>query len=220
MSESTVQRKRRAQIIYKKLDSTYPKAGMMLAYKNPWELTVSVVLSAQCTDKKVNEVTAELFKKYRTLDDCVHTSQNEFEKDIYATGFYRQKAKNILASAKKVKQEFGGKVPGTMEELLTLPGVARKTANIILGNAFKIFEGIAVDTHVRRLSQRLGFTTQENPEKIEQDLMALFSQKKWFNLTYLLIEHGRAICASQKPKCDQCLLAKKCPAAFMFPHFK
>lgn len=213
-------RRKRAQKIYKRLDAEYPEAGMMLRYSNPWELLVAVVLSAQCTDKKVNEVTATLFRKYKTLDDYVHAPLKEFEQDIYATGFYRQKAKNILATAKIVKEKFGGRVPDAMEELLTLRGVARKTANIVLGNAYQAYVGIAVDTHVRRLSNRLGLSNKENPEKIEQELMELFPQNQWFRLTYLLIEHGRAICPSRRPNCGQCPVAKLCPSAFSFPHNK
>ena len=152
---------------------------------------VAVQLSAQCTDKKVNEVTAQLFKKYRSLDDYVRATPREFEKDIHSTGFYRNKTKNILAAAKMVKHEFGGTLPRTMEEMLTIPGVARKTANVVLGNVYGVVEGIAVDTHVRRLSKQLGLTRENDPKKIEQDLMALFPKKEWFRITYLLIEYGR-----------------------------
>ena len=179
-----------------------------------------MILSAQCTDKKVNEVTAKLFKKYRTLNDYIRANRREFEKMIRPTGFYRAKAKNILASAKILKEKFGGKLPKTIEEMRVLPGVARKTANVVLGNAYGIFEGIAVDTHVRRLSQRLGLTAHNDPEKIEKDLTPLIPRKDWFKTTYLLIDHGRAICTAKDPRCDLCPLNDICPSAFEFPRFQ
>ena len=154
-----------------------PQRGNGLRYANNWELLVSVILSAQCTDKKVNEVTQKLFKKYKTLDDYVNADSKEFEKNIYSTGFYRNKTKNILASAKIVKETFGDKVPNTMEEILTLPGVSRKTANVVLGNAYGVVEGIAVDTHVIRLSRLLGLSNEKDPKKIEQDLMLILPKK-------------------------------------------
>ncbi len=181
---------------------------------------MAVILSAQCTDKKVNEVTEKLFKRYRTLDDYVTANSREFENMIRPTGFYRAKTKNILASAKIIQEKFGGKVPQTMEEMLTLKGVARKTANVVLGNAYGVTEGIAVDTHVRRLSQRLGLSVSDNPEKIEQDLMQLVPKKDWFKFTYLLIDHGRAICTAKDPRCDLCPLKNMCPSAFKFPRFQ
>ena len=210
----------RARSIITILKKNYPDAKILLRYKNPWELLVAVILSAQCTDKKVNEVTEELFKKYKTLDDYVRADPQEFERLIHATGFFRAKAKNILASARIVKEKFGGKVPRTMEEILTLRGVARKSANVILGNAYGVVGGIAVDTHVRRLSQRLGLTEHHDPEKIEKDLAALIPKKNWFQTTYFLIDHGRAICTARDPRCDLCPLAKICPSAFSFPRFK
>ena len=200
-------------MIVQELKKLFPRAGMMLKYKNNWELLVAVMLSAQCTDKKVNEVTAKLFKKYRTLDDYIHTSRREFEKDIYSTGFYRNKAKNILAAAKTIKEKYNGKIPKTMGEILKIPGVARKTANVVLGNAYGVVEGIAIDTHMIRLSQRLGFTKHTDPIKIEKDLMALFPKSQWFGLTYMLINHGRALCEAKKPKCGVCPLNKLCPAS-------
>lgn len=187
-------RKKRAAVVLTELKKLFPRAGMMLRYRNNWELLVAVELSAQCTDKKVNEVTEKLFKKYRTLDDYIHVSRKEFEKDIYSTGFYRNKAKNILAAAKLIKRQYGRRVPNTMEEILKIPGVARKTANIVLGNAYGIVEGIAVDTHVRRLSRLLGLTRENNPEKIERDLMEILPRKEWFQFTYRLIEYGRKYC--------------------------
>lgn len=217
--ETEEQKKKRTARVAALLKKAYPESKIALNFSNHWELLVAVVLSAQCTDKKVNEVTEALFKKYKTLDDYVAVERKEFEKDIRSTGFYRAKAKNILAAAKIVKEKFGGKLPRTMEEMTTLPGVGRKTANIVLGNAYGIVEGIAVDTHVRRLSQRLGFSEHENPEKIEKDLMGLFPKKDWFKTTYLLIDHGRAICTAKDPRCDLCPIAKLCPSAFQFPRF-
>ncbi len=202
LSRRPSDKKKRAQRLLRALKKFFPNPKIALRYKNNWELLVAVVLSAQCTDKKVNEVTEKLFKKYRMLDDYVNATQSEFEKDIHSTGFYRNKAKNILASAKIVKEKYHGKVPNTMEELVMLPGVARKTANIILGNAFGKVEGIAVDTHVIRLSRRFGLTKEKNPEKIEQDLMALFPKKEWFTLTYRLIEYGRDCCSARRCSAD------------------
>ena len=214
MPESLEVRKKRAGAIVKKLKELFPDAQIVLRYSNTWELLVSVILSAQCTDKMVNVVTEKLFKKYRTLEDYINTDVEEFENDIKSTGFYRNKAKNILASAEIVKEKFGGEVPDTMEAILTLPGVARKTANVVLGNAFGIVEGIAVDTHVRRLSQKLGLTEHADPNKIEQDLMQLLPQKDWFFLTYGLIEYGRHICPSRKHKdCESHPLSKIYPPA-------
>lgn len=222
---SFLQKHNRAKKIFSQLTRTYPNAGIVLRFSNPWELLVAVILSAQCTDKKVNEVTEKLFKKYRTLDDYVRASssmrtQKEFETMIRATGFYHAKAKHILETAKLVKEKFGSNVPKTMEEMLTLRGVARKTANVVLGNAYGIVEGIAVDTHVGRLSQRLGLSASRDPKKIERDLMSLLPKKNWFRATYLLIEHGRKICAAKDPRCDLCPLQKICPSAFQFPRFQ
>lgn|SRR3989338_2965482 len=198
----------RAQQIIAELEKMFPRAGMLLAFSNQWELLVAVMLSAQCTDKKVNEVTARLFKKYPRLNDYIAADTREFERDIFQTGFYHQKAKHILAAARLLAEEFGGAVPRTMEELLTLPGVGRKTANVVLGNAFGIAVGIAVDTHVRRLARVFGLTAHTDPEKIEQDLMALIPREKWFHATYLLIEYGRAHCIARPHAHDQCPLAR------------
>lgn len=215
----------RAKEIIRLLKKKYPDAKIVLRYSNPWELLVAVILSAQCTDKKVNEVTARLFKKYRTLDDYVRAGGSprgikEFERDIRATGFYRAKTKAILASAKIVKEKFGGTVPRTMKEILTLRGIARKSANVILGNAYGVVDGIAVDTHVRRLSQRLGLSKHTDPVKIEKDLMAIIPKNDWFRATYLLIGHGRAVCTARDPRCDRCPIADICPSAFRFPRFQ
>jgi len=205
--------KKRAAQIFAVLKKLLPDAGMILRYGNTWECLVAVVLSAQCTDKKVNEVTEKLFKKYRTLDDYLRASASrrtvrEFERDIYQTGFYRAKAKNILAAAKMVKEKFGGKVPRTLPEMVTIPGAGRKTANVVLGNAYGVVEGIAVDTHVLRLSRVLGFSQRRDPVKVERDLMALFPRGKWFKLTYLLIEYGRKYCPARRHDHARCPLAK------------
>jgi endonuclease-3 len=195
-SKNLILRKRRARIVLKELKKLFPHAGMMLRYKNNWELLVAVELSAQCTDKKVNEVTEKLFKKYRTLNDYVRADRRAFERDIYSTGFYRSKAKNILAAANMVKMKYHGRIPDTMEEILKIPGVARKTANVVLGNAYGVVEGIAVDTHVRRLSRLFGLTPHKDPKKIERDLMEILPKKEWFHFTYRLIEYGRTYCSA------------------------
>ncbi len=188
---------KRAVAVLRELKKLHPKATIALKYGNNWELLVAVILSAQCTDKKVNEVTAKLFKKYRTLEDYAHAHQKEFEKDIYQTGFYRAKAKNILAAANLVKEKFGGKIPKTMAEMLTIPGVARKTANVVLGNAYGVVEGIAVDTHVLRLSKLFGLSRHTNPVKVERDLMTLLPKKEWSPFTYRMIEYGRVHCTAR-----------------------
>lgn len=192
------QRKLRATRSLRKLRLLFPDAGMMLTYTNNWELMVAVQLSAQCTDKKVNQVTPALFKRYFALSDYASADPCEFERLIYQTGFYRNKTRNILAAAKMVQTEFHGRLPKTMKEMLTIPGVARKTANVVLGNAYGVTEGIAVDTHVKRLSHVLSLTDETNPVKIEKDLMELFPKKEWFRVTYLLIEYGRNYCPAKK----------------------
>lgn len=188
----------KAARIVRALKKLFPTTGMALRYANNWELVVAVVLSAQCTDKKVNEVTEKLFKKYRTLDDYADADQKEFEKDIRPTGFFRNKTKNILAAAKMIRADFDGEIPQTMEELLRVPGVARKTANIVLGNAYGIVEGIAVDTHVIRLSRLLGLTDHADAVKIERDLMQILPKKEWFLFTYRLIDYGRKYCSARR----------------------
>jgi endonuclease-3 len=177
---------------------------------------VATILSAQCTDERVNAVTKSLFKKYRRAEDYAKADLKELEREIRPTGFYRNKAKNIRACGKMLVEEFGSQVPKTMKEILELPGVARKTANVVLSNAYGIVEGIAVDTHVRRLAQRLGLTKNDDPVKIEQDLMNLVPRDKWMRFTDLLIFHGRRICTARKPKCEECVLNKLCPSAFTF----
>lgn len=195
------------------LKKLIPTAGIMLYYGNNWELLVSVILSAQCTDKKVNEVAPALFRKYPTLDNYVRASASqrtvrEFERDVRPTGFYRSKTRSILGAAKAVRERFGGKLPRTMAEMLTIPGVGRKTANVVLGNAYGVVEGIAVDTHVRRLARAFGFSKESDPEKIERDLMQLFPKKEWFGLTYRLIEYGRRYCPARKHDHGRCPLAR------------
>jgi endonuclease III len=227
----------RIETIITILNTTYPKATIALQYQNPWELLVAVILSAQCTDVMVNKVTEKLFAKYTTLDDYVHADSHVFENDIRSTGFYHAKAKNILATAKIITDTYRGIVPNTMEEILTLPGVARKTANVVLGNAYGVVEGIAVDTHVHRLSQRLrlvdmtkiggkksmmferdgkpviDYTKDADPNKIEKELMDVLPQTQWFHITYLLIEHGRHCCKAQNPHCSECPLYIYCPVS-------
>lgn len=202
------ERKKKATKILRILKKLFPDVGMMLRYSNNWELLVAVMLSAQCTDKKVNEVTEKLFRKYKTLDDYIGARSREFEKDIYSTGFYRSKAKHILAATRMLKEKFGGEIPCTMNEIMMLPGVARKTANVVLGNAYGIVEGIAVDTHVKRLARVSGLSNQTDPNKIEKDLMAIIPKKDWFVTTYRLIEYGRKYCPAKRHKHEECPLTK------------
>jgi endonuclease-3 len=201
-------RKKIAQIVARELRSLFPGAKIALNFSNSWELLVAVILSAQCTDKKVNEVTEKLFKKYKTLDDYVKASQLEFQQDIFQTGFYHQKAKNILASAKIISELYKGKIPCTMEELIELPGVARKTANIVLGTACGVVVGIPVDTHVRRLSNLHGLSKESNPDKIEKELMEIFPKPEWATISYRLIEYGRKYCPAKKHDHANCPLTK------------
>ncbi|MBI4122824.1 MAG: endonuclease III [Parcubacteria group bacterium] len=203
MIGSFSERKKRAFAVVRKLKKLFPKAKIALRFSNNWELLVAVELSAQCTDKKVNEVTEKLFKKYRKLEDYVRANPRVFEKDIRQTGFFRAKTKNILAAARMVQKEYHGKVPRTMAEMLRIPGVARKTANVVLGNAYGVVEGIAVDTHVMRLSQKLGLTSHKDPVKIERDLMELLPKKEWFDFTYRLIEYGRQYCPARPHDCSK-----------------
>lgn len=202
----------RLPILLERLDRMYPTAECALRHTNPFQLLVATILSAQCTDERVNLVTKSLFKKLRTPTDFAGVSQAQLEREIRSTGFFRHKAKNIRGAAKKILEEFAGKVPKTMEELLTLPGVARKTANVVLGTAYGIASGVVVDTHVQRLSQRLGLSRQKDPKKIEQDLIKILPQERWIGFSHQLIWHGRKLCAARKPKCDQCPLVDVCPA--------
>lgn len=202
--------KEKVKEIIKRLKKEYPEAKIALNFKTPLDLLVATILSAQCTDERVNKVTAKLFKKYRTAKDYANADQKKFEAEIRPTGFYRNKAKNIISACKKIVSEYGGKVPDRMEELLKLPGVARKTANIVLANAYDVVVGIPVDTHVRRLSQRLGLTKNTDPDKIEQDLLKIVPEKEWKKFPYLLIDHGRAVCNAKKPLCSKCVLQDLC----------
>lgn len=188
------------------LRSLFPSAGMILKYRSHWELLVAVQLSAQCTDKKVNEVTSVLFQKYPTFESYLTVDPQVFERDIFQTGYYRNKTKNILGAAKRIQEHFGGVVPHTMHDMLSLPGVARKTANVVLGNAFGVVEGIAVDTHVSRLSHVLGLSRERYPVNIEKDLMACVPQQEWFHFTYLLIEYGRTYCVARRHDATRCPL--------------
>ena len=198
------------------LKKEYPDVKIALHHSNPFELLVSTILSAQCTDKRVNEVTERLFLKYGTVQDYANANQEELEKDIYSTGFYRNKAKNIRKLSEILIENFDSQVPDNMKDLVTLPGVARKTANVVLSNAFGKIEGIAVDTHVKRLSFRIGLTDNTNPDKIETDLMAKVPKNEWGIITLLLIHHGRKVCKSRKPLCEECMLNVLCPSAFTF----
>lgn len=201
-------RKLCAKIVVRELKKLFPDARIALNYKNDWELLVAVILSAQCTDKKVNEVTEKLFKKYKRLWDYVNADIKEFEKDIYQTGFYRAKAKNILTSAKILQENYKGKMPCTMEQMLEFPGVARKTANIVLYNACGVVSGIPVDTHVKRLANVLGLSDNRDPVKIEKDLMEILPKKEWGIISYRLIEYGRKYCTAKKHDHDSCPLSR------------
>lgn len=202
-------KKIRARIIFKKLEKLFPKTNKtMLKHGNNWELLVAVILSAQCTDKKVNEATNILFKKYKKFDDYLKIKKSIFEKDIRATGFYRSKTKNILSAARFIKEKYNGKIPKTIEEMIKIPGVGRKTANVVLGNAYGITEGIAVDTHVFRLAHVLNLSKGKTPELVEKDLMKLFPQKNWFLLSNYLIEYGRKYCSARKHDHKKCPLSK------------
>ncbi len=204
-------KKKRAGEIIKRLKDEYPNAHCALNHANAFELLVATILSAQCTDERVNIVTETLFRKYRSPHDFLRVEETELEADIRSTGFFRNKAKSIQGAAKKIIENFDGEIPQTMEEILTLNGVARKTANVVLGNAFGIASGVVVDTHVLRVSRRLGLTENVLPEKIEKDLIEIVPQKDWIMFPHWLIFHGRKICQARKPKCDICVLNDICP---------
>jgi endonuclease-3 len=210
------QNKQRVLKIIDLLGKEFPDAKIALNYTNPLELLVATILSAQCTDERVNIVTKSLFKKYKKAEDYADADPAELEQEIKPTGFYRNKAKNIKKTGEMLVEKFHSKVPKTMHEMLELSGVARKTANIVLQNAYGIVEGIAVDTHVRRVSARLGLTVNKDQDKIEQDLMIIVPKEKWMRITDLLIFLGRRVCTAKKPKCDICVLSKLCPSAFTF----
>ena len=215
-SKTFLQRKARVEAILPLLKRAYPEAKCSLDHSNALELLVATILSAQSTDERVNIVTRDLFRKYRTAADYARVPQEELERDIHSTGFYRNKAKSLRAMAQALLDKHGGQVPQTMEELTALAGVGRKTANVVLGNAFGQNVGIVVDTHVTRLSWRLGLTTNKDAQKIEQDLMPLVPQKDWTLFSHLLIHHGRAICQARNPQCEQCPIRQHCPSAPIF----
>lgn len=201
--------------IWEVLHQLYPQPTVELNFENPFEVLAATILSAQCTDRQVNTVTKTLFQKYKTIEDYAGADPDEFGRDIYSTGFYNSKTKHIIGSANKILAEYGGQVPNSMAELIKLPGVGRKTANIVLSRGFGINDGIAVDTHVKRLSNRIGLTEHEDPEKIEQDLMKLIDRKEYDNLSLTLIFHGRRVCDAKKPRCDVCAINDMCPSAFL-----
>ena len=206
----------RVEQIIALLRTTYPDAECALLYRNAWELLVSTILSAQCTDKRVNMVTPALFARFPTVEAFASASREDLETAIRSTGFFRNKAKNIQGAAHVMLEKFGGAVPKTMAELLELPGVARKTANVVLGVAFQVADGIVVDTHVSRLSQRMKLTREKDPTKIERDLMQVVPQADWIDIGHLLIHHGRALCTARKPACSECPLQDLCPSAAIY----
>jgi endonuclease III len=201
---------KRVAAILAKLDETYPQAACELKHANPFQLVVSTILSAQCTDVRVNQVTETLYKKYRDAKAFAYANPTELEQEIRPTGFFRNKTKSVIGASKAIVEKFGGEVPRTMEEMLTLPGVARKTANVVLGTAYGIASGVVVDTHVQRLSNRLELTKNQEPKKIEQDLMRILPQDKWIQFSHQLIWHGRRVCFARKPRCVECNLEPLC----------
>jgi endonuclease III len=210
--KTAAERKERVAEILLRLDEMYPQATCALLHDNPWQLLVATILSAQCTDKRVNEVTPGLFAKYPTPQDFAAVQPEVLANDIRSTGFFNNKSKSIVGAAKRVVSEFGGKVPRTIEEMLTIPGAARKTANVVLGTAYGIASGIVVDTHVQRISARLDLTKKNDPVKIEQDLMKIIPKEKWILFSHQVILHGRALCVARNPKCAECRLYSVCYA--------
>ncbi len=210
-SPSDAERQRAAEILAE-LKRLYPDARCALNFTSPLELLVATMLAAQCTDERVNQVTATLFKKYPTAADYANSTQDEMEQDVKSTGFYRNKAKNVRAMARILVDNYGGEVPRTMDELIALPGVARKTGNVVLGNAYDIVEGVVVDTHMLRLARRFGWTTSDDPVQVERDVMPFFPNREWVHLSHLVQYHGRAICRAPKPLCESCSLVTLCPA--------
>jgi len=213
--ESTDELKTRTRDIIRRLKRAYPDAKCSLNHSNPFELLVATILSAQCTDERVNIVTADLFRKYKQPEDYLKVSPRELEKDIQSTGFFRNKTKSIQGTSKVLTEEYDGHVPHTMDELLELPGVARKTANVVLGNAFGVKAGVVVDTHVTRLSHRLALSEQKTAEKIEQDLIEIVPKKDWVIFPHLFIAHGRKICKARTPLCADCPIERLCPSSFL-----
>ena len=213
MANVTGDKAARAKAVIRRLKKRYPDAKCSLNFKNPLQLLVATILSAQCTDARVNMVTKDLFKKYKTAKDFANANPEEFEDEIRSTGFFRNKTKSILAMAQALQDRHKGVVPKTMKELTALAGVGRKTANVVLGNAFGIDEGVVVDTHVTRIANRLGFTKQKDAVRIEQDLMKIIPRKDWTLFPHLMIHHGRATCQARKPKCEECVINDLCPSA-------
>ena len=208
--KTAAERKARVAEILQGLDRMYPDVTCALTHRTPWELLVATILSAQCTDKRVNEVTPGLFAKYPTLGDFAAVRPGVLAKDIRSTGFFNNKAKSITGAARKIMSDFGGQVPRTIEELVTVPGAARKTANVVLGTAYGIASGVVVDTHVTRIARRLDLTKQSDPVKIERDLMKIVPREKWILFSHQIIHHGRAICTARSPRCGECLLNTVC----------
>jgi endonuclease-3 len=213
--ESRDELKKRVREVIRRLKRVYPDAKCSLNHSNAFELLIATILSAQCTDERVNIVTANLFRKYRQPEDYLKVPARELEKDIQSTGFFRNKTKSIQGTSKLLTEEFGGQVPHTMDELLELPGVARKTANVVLGNAFDIKAGVVVDTHVTRLSHRLDFSQEKTAEKIERDLIEIVPKKDWVIFPHLMIYHGRKICKARNPLCAECVVEKQCPSSYL-----
>lgn len=201
---------KRVRAILEKLDEAYPAATCALKHDNPFQLLVATILSAQCTDVRVNMVTPELFRKYPTPEHLAYANPRELEDEIRTTGFFRNKTKSLIGASKKLIDDFGGKVPQTMEEMLSLPGVARKTANVVLGTGYQIASGVVVDTHVQRVTQRLDLTKNTDPKKIEQDLMNVIPRDRWILFSHQIIWHGRKVCQARKPKCIECNLERIC----------
>ncbi len=212
--ESVAARQQRVLEIVRRLRAAYPDATCSLEHADPYQLLVATILSAQCTDERVNMVTPALFRRYPSPEDLADARPDELEEMIKSTGFFRNKTKSLLGMAGAVTERYQGRIPDTMEELTALPGVGRKTANVVLGNAFHTNVGVVVDTHVRRLAQRLGLTASDDPEVIEQDLMVCVPREDWTDISHLLIYHGRAVCRAQKPRCGECILSDVCPSAF------
>jgi endonuclease-3 len=211
--EDPSRRKARSLSVFRTLRKEFPAARTALRHENPFQLLVATILSAQCTDERVNVVSQELFRKYPTAAALAGVSQAELEQEIRSTGFYRMKAKSIIGCSRGLVERFGGTVPRTMDELVTLPGVGRKTANVVLGQAFGIASGVVVDTHVHRLARRLGFSSESTPEKVESDLMGLFPERDWIDLGSVLILHGRRTCKARKPDCRACPVNDRCPSS-------
>ncbi|HYO84029.1 MAG TPA: endonuclease III [Bryobacteraceae bacterium] len=210
--KTAAQRRERVQKLLEGLDKLYPNVTCALNHRNSWELLAATILSAQCTDKRVNEVTPALFEKYPTVTDMAHANQQELANDIRPTGFFNNKSKSLIGAARTLLERYGGEVPRTMEELLNVPGAARKTANVVLGTSFGVASGVVVDTHVFRLSQRLDLSKSTTPEKVEQDLMKQIPQDRWILFSHQLIHHGRQLCVARKPRCAECLLDPICYA--------